>query len=228
VGQISKVRIGVITAFLLLSGAFIYWQPSSGRIEKEVRLNQALSNINDWKLIGESPLQKEVVTSLKLDDYAFCSFSKGRERVQLYIGYYLTAKKVGAAHDPLVCFPGQGWVLSDKSKGELKLDKSGETCVSYSSMIAQRGVDKELIVYWFQSHDKTSANTFDQKLRSLAAKLFSGREDNAFVRVSMTLGDRSLAEGRSAVFGFIRDFYPAFLGYVKASSSGSESKEPRP
>jgi len=44
---------------------------------------------------------------------------------------------------------------------------------------------------------------------------FSLREDNAFVRVSISLGQKSLAEAREIALEFIRSFYPAFLDYVK-------------
>lgn len=214
-GQVSKARIVIIIAFLLLTGAVIYWQPASGGVEKKERLNQTLSNIDGWKVSGQTPLEKEIVEALQLDDYVFSSFTDGREKVHLYIGYYVTTKKVGAAHDPLVCFPGQGWVLTDKSKGELKLDEGGETVVSYSSMIAQRGRDKELLVYWFQSYGKTSADTFNQKLRSLSAKLRRGGEDNAFVRVSIPMGDRPPAESKKVALEFIKNFYPVFIKYVR-------------
>jgi EpsI family protein len=220
-GQISKARISIIIGCLLLTGAVIYWQPASGSVEKKERLNQTLSNIDGWKVSGQTPLEKKVVEALQLDDYVFSAFSNGRETVHLYVGYYVTTKKVGAAHDPLVCFPGQGWVLSDKSVGELKLDKGGETAVSYSSMIAQKGTEKELLVYWFQSYDKTSADTFNQKLRSLSAKLGRGGEDNAFVRVSIPMSDRPLAESKKVALEFIKNFYPVFLKYVR---DGNENK----
>ena len=82
-------------------------------------------------------------------------------------------------------------------------------------MVAHRGLQKELIIYWFQSYDKTNPDTFSQKTTSLYQKVFHHREDNAFVRISAFVGEKSLAECREAIFEFIRSFYPIFLNYVK-------------
>jgi EpsI family protein len=82
-------------------------------------------------------------------------------------------------------------------------------------MIAQRGLQKELIIYWFQSYDKTNPGTFSQKIASLYQKIFHHREDNAFVRISTPVGEKSLSECRETIFRFIRAFYPIFLNYVK-------------
>ncbi len=160
-------------------------------------------------------LGPKIVKALELDDYANHNYSDGNDTISLYIGYYLTSKKVGAAHDPLVCFPGQGWVVSDRQKAKIVLNPRPGNSISYSSMIVQRGSQKELIVYWFQSYDKTNPDTFSQKIASLWKKLLTQREDNAFVRISTPLGEKSLPECREAIFQFIRAFYPVFLDYIK-------------
>ena len=164
---------------------------------------------------GYTPLDPKIVESLKLDDYANQNYSDGNVTISLYIGYYFTTKKVGAAHDPLVCFPGQGWVVSDTQKDKIVLNPKPADSISYSSMIAHRGLQKELIIYWFQSYDKTNPGTLSQKTTSLYQKVFHHREDNAFVRISTPIEERSLSECSETVFKFIRSFYPIFLNYVK-------------
>ena len=78
-----------------------------------------------------TPLGPKIVKALELDDYANQSYSDGKDTISLYIGYYFTAKKVGAAHDPLVCFPGQGWVVSDTQKDKIVLNPKPGNSVSY-------------------------------------------------------------------------------------------------
>jgi len=87
-------------------------------------------------------------------------------------------------------------------------------------MIAERGLYKELVIYWFQSYDKAISETFSQKLSALVSKISQGREDNAFVRTSMALEGKSPEEGREVIFDFIREFYPAFLKYVREGNEG--------
>ena len=193
----------------------MYWQPPSKAVQKNIPLSQAFSDIKGWKSDGSMPLNQRIVKSLQLDDYVNQKYSNGNEAVSLYIGYYLTTKKIGAAHDPLVCFPGQGWVLSNIHKGELSLNFEPDVAITYSIMIAQRNTEKQLIIYWFQSFDKTNSNTLSQKIVSFLKKVLNDREDNAFVRISVPFGEKSLSECREILFKFLRDFCPIFFNYVK-------------
>ena len=38
--------------------------------------------------------------------------------------------------------------------------------ISYFAMTVQRGEEKQLIIYWFQSYDQTNPNTFEKNLRN--------------------------------------------------------------
>lgn len=158
-----------------------------------------------------------VVEELKLDDYLFQSYGSGTGLVNLYIGYYRTAKKVGAAHDPLVCFQGQGWQLFNRDRGEYSLSRKPDLKISYSTMIAQRQEHREMIVYWFQANGKAEASTQSQKVAILLDKLSGRYEENAFVRISSPIAGESPEAVRKRLFEFIEEFYPLFHRYVTNS-----------
>ncbi len=111
-----------------------------------------------------------------------------------------------------MCYPGQGWKLSNKRKGNYQL-KNGEK-INYSSIIAELDEQKELIFYWFQVDDKTADNTLFQKLILFQKKIFRQGENSAFVRISASLNDMSPEEAQTYLLKFIEDFYPLFLEYV--------------
>ena len=208
--QLHKLVILIIC--FGLTSVLIYRAHSSNPVKKQMPLAQALANINGWTISGNAPLDPKIVKALELDDYVNHSYSNGNNKLSLYIGYYLTTHKVGAAHSPLVCFPGQGWVLSEAENKSLTVQGND---IHLMSMIVTRGELKELVLYWFQAFDKTSAGTFLQKVYALLAKFIHAREDNAFVRVSMPLQGESLEEALETMFAFIRDFYPVFLTYIR-------------
>ena len=149
---------------------------------------------------------------LKLDDYLNQTFFNASISIHLYIGYYLTAEKIGAAHDPLVCFPGQGWTIRDRKKDNLDIAKGIN--ISYTSMVVEREKVKNLILYWFQADDKTNSNTFQQKINLIASRLMGRGEENAFVRISTEVGDRSVEDVRQAQLDFVKAFYPHFIRYI--------------
>jgi EpsI family protein len=214
-GKISYTKIGITVLCFILTSIFIYWQPASIAIKKDVSLSQSLAYIKGWKNSGLLPLDQKIIKVLDLDDYTNQNYSNGCETVFLYIGYYLTTKKVGAAHDPLVCFPGQGWLVSNIKEGKFVLNPETAESISYSRMTVQRGLQKEFIIYWFQSYDRTNSDTLSQKITLLWQKIFHKREDNAFVRISISMEKRSLSECSEVIFQFVRAFYPLFLDYIK-------------
>ena len=152
---IKAYKLIILIICFALTSIVIYRTPTSKGVNKQIPLTQALSDIKGWVMSKYTPLDPRIVKSLELDDYANQNYSNGKNTISLYIGYYLTTKKVGAAHDPLVCFPGQGWLVSDKQKDKIVLNPKPRDSISYSSMMVQRGSQKELIIYWFQSYDKT-------------------------------------------------------------------------
>jgi EpsI family protein len=214
-GQASSTKIIILALFLVLTGILVHLKPSSKVAKKEKSLSQALANIPGWENIAFNQLDAKIVQALELDEYVNHNFTNGDDNISLYIGYYFTSKKVGAAHDPLVCFPGQGWIVSGLKKGDLTLNTLDNDSISYSEMMARLGPQKELVFYWFQAYDQTNSSTFSQKISLLREKTLGRGEDNAFVRITVRLEKKSLSEYRETLFKFIRAFYPVFLDYIK-------------
>jgi EpsI family protein len=205
----------ILSACLLMIGLVISLFPDPIKIKKTIPLNQALAGLEGWKQNGVFLIDERIVRELKLDDYANQNYTKGVDTVSLYIGHYFTARKVGAAHDPLVCFPGQGWHLMEKGEGEFVLKRNKRERIEYATMTILKGQEKQLVIYWFQSFDETSSNTLKQKLKSMWTRLSKKRGDNAFVRIMIPYGDSSKEQLVAKAEDFVEVFYPAFLSYVK-------------
>jgi len=210
--KISKRRILVVVVCFLIAGAIVCLQPEIDAARKGTSLAQILAGIDGWHDGGLMPLDPKIVQDLRLDDYANNYFSNGRDRITLYVGYYLTSKNVGVAHSPLVCFPGQGWLLSDFEKRTVTLNG---VHINLMVIVASKPEAKELLIYWFQAFERTSPSTFWQKIYVLLSKYSDKREDNAFVRVTVPMGKISKSEAYEIGVKFIKDFYPQFLSYVR-------------
>ena len=214
-GQIRSKELIISIVCLVIAGLVIKLIPSSTITPKTALLRDSLNNIEGWTNSGFNPLQEQIIDVLYLDDYVNMNFSNGKETISLYVGYYLSNKKVGAAHDPLVCFPGQGWKLSNKSTEKLQLNSPIDKSISYSMMVGTLGQQKELIIYWFQAYDTANNNTLSQKLSLSFNRIIHKGEDNAFVRLTIPVNDRSVSECQDIITSFINAFYPAFIKYIK-------------
>jgi EpsI family protein len=222
-GKISLRNIIITIICFAVSTMLVYWKPESQAAHKKMPLSQAVFKLESWRASNFSKLEGNIIDLLELDDYTNRGYFKGNDQIFLYIGYYLKTKKIGSAHDPLVCFPGQGWKLSQRSDGKIIIDPQEQLTVEYSSMVAELGERREYILYWFQSYNRTSGDTFSQKINSLWGKIIGGGEDNAFVRITMPLEGKSLTKANETVINFVREFYPVFLDYVKEGNETAKS-----
>lgn len=207
-------RVLILSVCLIIAGWLVQRDAPLPVSEKSMPLQQALASIDGWKTGPFTILDEKIIDALELDDYLNQQFRKNAVSVDLYIGYYLTAKKIGAAHDPLVCFPGQGWKITDRDAGELAWKADKVHTINYSSMIGQLGQQRELIVYWFQSYDQTSHSTFLQKMKLLKNNIMRQSGDNAFCRVTVSLDDITDEKAMEISTDFIMAIYPVFIDYV--------------
>jgi EpsI family protein len=212
VRKISNFQIIALIVCLCVTGALVLLQPESCPISKQVALEQALVEIGGWKKAGRSSLSAKIVEELDLDDYIFQTYTKQNDSVTVYAGCYFSGKKVGTAHDPQVCYPGQGWKLSGKEQRSHLL-QSRES-LDYSRVVAELEGNREEIVYWFQVDDKSAPNTFLQKVFLFEKRLLRQGEGNAFVRISTSLNNRTEKEARDLILDFLDSFYPVFLNYI--------------
>jgi EpsI family protein len=212
---VSPARLAILSILLLLTALWGQSRsvPGPESVAKSP-LREVFGVIGGWRPVGNIGLDPRIVDELKLDDYLFQSYGRDNKLVNLYIGYYRSAGKVGAAHDPLVCFQGQGWQINSRDSGEYLLTRRQGQKISYSSMIAAREGDREYIVYWFQSNGKATASTPSQKLAMVLNRISGGGEDNAFVRVSATIGEETPEAVKKRLLDFIEDFYPEFHRYI--------------
>jgi len=195
----------------------INWSPETNVSKKCINLNNVVSEIDGWSIVRQIALPEKIVKSLNLDEYINQVYSNKYTNVSLYIGYYYTSKKIGAAHSPLVCYPGQGWIVSKEEKRKIGV---GDDSINLSSIIISKGNEKNLVLYWFQAFDKTFPGTFLQKIYAFFARFLYHREDNAFVRISIPIINRQ-SKGKALSTGqeFREAFYPRFLEYVIESRS---------
>jgi len=221
-GRFDTKKLIVLTACFLFTSFMVYRQPASIAVKKNMPLKVALDSFNGWRNQGNDILDLKIIDTLKLDDYLNQYYSKESKKIFLYIGYYHTLKKIGDAHDPLVCFPGQGWLLSNKKTGKFTLNHENGLKISYTTMTAKLGLNEQFILYWFQSFDQTSADTLSQKITSIRQKYVSGREDNAFVRISIPFDKNHPDNALKVMREFVMDFYPPFLDYIKSGETVSQ------
>lgn len=211
------IRLIIVCLLLLATAVATAYIPlSRSTREKDRTLSQYLSDIGGWSSFEHAAAMNGYIQdALSTDDSLFTTYKRGDREIDVYIGYYFTSDKIGKSHSPLVCFPGQGWKMSNEKKRTLILGEKDQVPLHVNSIIVQKGENQQLILFWFQAYDRSCANTFSQKIVALWNRIRYGREDNAFVRVSIVCDDKDVETSLSEISEFLEEFYPAFLRYVE-------------
>jgi EpsI family protein len=109
------------------------------------------------------------------------------------------------------CLPAAGW--QPMSIGRVQIPVEGAAPVNANRSVIQRGLDKQLVLYWYQSHGRTVASDYASKAYLVIDALRLHRSDGALVRVITPLGSREVTADRAAA-DFVRVLGPMLDGYL--------------
>jgi EpsI family protein len=157
-----------------------------------------------------------VYQELKADKNVYRHYVSNRgNKIDLYIGYYGTAKGGRTGHNPHGCLPGAGWGIVESSKTRLTTSIfPGGVDVNY--ILAQKDGLFTVLFFWYQSAGtKVISSGVQQNLNKLVGKVFFNRDDGAFVQVSTSadLGTIEQVKERGmsfagAVIDLLPDYWP--------------------
>lgn len=116
------------------------------------------------------------------------------KQVDVYIGYYGTAKGGRTGHNPYACLPGGGWGIVDSKMVSLKT-KYYPQGVTINYILARKGETYETVIHWYQSAGNRVLSTgIQQNVERFIGRTFYNRNDGAFVRVSVFGKEEHLEE----------------------------------
>lgn len=145
--------------------------------------------IGNWRGVPDPPMAQSVLDVLKADDYLTRTYYGPDQAVAgLYIGYWQSQRQGDAIHSPLNCLPGAGW--EPISQGPLTLldPRSLAATISINRYVIQKGLDRELVLYWYQSRGRIVASEYWSKFYLIADAARFNRTDGAIVRVISPIG----------------------------------------
>jgi EpsI family protein len=135
------------------------------------------------------------------------------KQVDLYIGYYGTAKGGRTTHNPYGCLPGAGWGILETRQETLRTKKyPGGVAINF--ILARKGETYETVLHWYQSAgNKVLSDGIQQNIERFIGRTFYNRNDGAFVRVSIFGKEENLQEADLLVKSFaerILDLLPDY------------------
>jgi EpsI family protein len=170
------------------------------------------TQLGDWRGLPSTPLDDDVLAVLGVDDYVSRGYvAPDRSAVGLYIGYYGSQRQGDTMHSPLNCLPGAGWepIAKDTLTINAPVVASGvEQPVVVNRYVVEKGLDRQLVLYWYQSHGRVVASEYWSKFYLIRDAVRLNRTDGAMVRVIAPIGGDEAAAERVAV-RFVKQLFPS-------------------
>ena len=208
------VRALVLAVCLVATAAYL----SQAARAEATPIRQPLSalplTIGEWSGRLEPDFSPEILAVLKVDDYTVRTYRRPSGVVGFYVGYHATQRQGASIHSPLNCLPGAGWIPVQQGRLTLTVDSAPggpARVIEVNRVLIARGLDRQMVLYWYQSHGRVVASEYWGKAYSVYDAIRLNRTDAALVRVTVPLPEGS-AEGvstaeREAV-AFTRDVFP--------------------
>jgi len=151
-------------------------------------------------------LEQKVVDAVAVSDYVARLYERpGAQPLVLYVGYYRSQRTGQTIHSPKNCLPGAGWEPVESSL--ITLHPAGMSAATVNLYVIEKGLDRQLVLYWYQSHGKIIASEYAGKLNMVVDAIRLNRTDSALVRLSIPIGKDAQAARTNAI-GFAEQLLP--------------------
>jgi len=155
---------------------------------------------------------ESVYKELNADKHVYRHYrSADGRQVDLYIGYYGTAKGGRTGHNPYACLPGAGWGIVQARKvrltaHSLQFTKYYPNSVYVNYVLARKGDAYNAVVHWYLSAgSKVLKSGIDRNIQRFIGRILYNRNDDAFVRISALSGEAQVKEAELLVKSFAQD-----------------------
>lgn len=167
----------------LVAAAGVYAAGSTGDEVPVARepLTSLPSTIGPWHGRDSAPLADDVVAVLGVDDYINRHYARaGKPPVALYAGYYASQRQGDTIHSPQNCLPGAGWQPVSSDRVTLQ---AGGTPLTVNRYMIQKGIDRQLVLYWYQGRGRVVADEYANKAWLMLDAARLRRTNGALVRL---------------------------------------------
>jgi EpsI family protein len=214
-------RAGLDWRLLAVTGCLVVTGVALGTVTRTeaTALREPLSTLpasaGGWELIQDSPLDDKVLAVLAVDEYVNRAYkAPGRPWVSLYVGYYKSQRQGQTMHSPLNCMPGAGWEPVERARVAVPAQAgaaSPHAGAEINRLVIQKGVDRQLVLYWYQAHGRIVASEYWGKIYTVVDAIRMNRSDGSMVRVIVPLPSQDLsaeAAAEQAALDFVRAILP--------------------
>jgi EpsI family protein len=178
-------------------------------------LHELALNFDGWSGAEAARFDARTMQLLGVDDYLHRVYvSPSRVPVSLYVGYYGRQGEGETIHSPMNCLPGSGWQPIDRTTVPLAAGPHGSALAHVNQLVIERGGERQLVVYWYQSHGRVTAGEYASKLLTMWDAIRLNRTDAALVRLTTPIVERDTMSAARQAMSFADSLYPRLQAHL--------------
>jgi EpsI family protein len=208
------VRFSIAVALIAGAGILLH-----SRSQAEVRIPSEPPasfpiDVGSWKG-RDVPIPQWALDVLGDGEFVERSFSRNPDElpVDFFLAYFPTQRTGSTMHSPQNCLPGSGWTPVDFARVELPL--SGRGNIRVNRYVLAKGLDRLLVLYWYQEHGRVVASEYWAKFYLVTDAIGMNRSDGALVRIMTPITqNESMASAQQRGTALVQDVFPLIHKYV--------------
>ena len=201
------VRFVIVVVLLAGTAGFLRARDRGEVLPPHEPVSTFPQEVGEW--YGESvPLQPGVKEILGDGDFLVRMYRSPKQHyIDFFLAYFPTQRTGSTIHSPQNCLPGSGWIPTELKR--IPLTGNGESGV-VNRYIISKGLDRQLVIYWYQSNGRIVASEYWAKIYLVADSIQRNRSDGALVRiVTPIVRDESVESAEQRALGFVQQTLPS-------------------
>jgi EpsI family protein len=192
-----------LVVWLLLAGTalLLHARSSFELVPKRQALDTFPRELQGWTG-KELALSTDALRILGPGDFLNRAYSHAAtsETMDLFIAYYPSQRSGATIHSPQNCLPGAGWtpLMQDHEQIQYASGAGSTSAVVANRYILAKGLDRVLVLYWYQAHGRTTPSEYWAKFYLVRDSIAMNRSDGAMVRIAAQIPNAAAEQQTAA------------------------------
>ena len=210
-----KTRPAILLTVLLLSQALLLFALSRREATLEtIPLKDVPPVLGSWMKYQDAVIDQETLDVLKSDDILNREYIRqSGEHAMLFVAMFRSQRNGKTPHSPKNCLPGSGWIQETTST--IHVDVPGQaTPVEANRYLVAKGDSKAVVVYWYQSRERSVASEYWAKYYVIKDAINYNRTDTSIIKITTMVGPGGAQAAEDSAKDLIRASYPVLRTYL--------------
>jgi EpsI family protein len=211
----SNLRFAVAAVLLTAVALFLHAQHGGGVIASHPQFSSFPQTVGEW--VGrDERIAPDVLVTLGAGDFLARTYQTqytALPPVSLFVAYFPSQGFGNTLHSPKNCLPGAGWFPLESST--ITISVPGREPFPANRYLIAKGAERGLVIYWYWTHDRSSASEYWAKLYLIEESIRFHRSDGALVRFTTEVAPNETEEtAERRLNDLLKNIVPSLRQYL--------------